>query len=66
MCRIETSQRWHLALFILLSLLAGCGGGSMSSSTSPSSLTLSLASNAAQVFQGQTTSVTVNATLLRS
>ena len=66
MCRIETSQRWHLALFILLSLLAGCGGGSMSSSTTPSSLTLSLSSDTAQVFQGQTTSVTVNATLLRS
>jgi hypothetical protein len=39
----------------------------MGSSTSPSgSLTLSLASNTAQIFQGETTSVTVNATLLRS
>jgi hypothetical protein len=38
----------------------------MSSSTPPSSLTLSLGNNTAQVFQGKTASVTVNATLLRS
>src|ERR1700683_2671663 len=66
MQRIEISRLWRFAVFVLLSLAVGCGGGSMSSSTPPSSLTLSLANNTAQVFQGQTASVTVNATLLRS
>jgi hypothetical protein len=54
---------WRFALFALLSSLAGCGGGGMSSA--PSSLTLSLASNTAQVFQGQS-STTVNATVVLS
>jgi len=66
MQRIEISRLWRFAVFVLLSLAVGCGGGNMSSSTPPSSLTLSLANNTAQVFQGQTASVTVNATLLRS
>src|ERR1700683_3611188 len=65
MQRIEISRLWRFAVFVLLSLAVGCGGGNMSSSTPPSSLTLSLANNTALVFQGQTTSVTVNATLLR-
>jgi hypothetical protein len=67
MCGMEIPRPWFFALFALLSLSAACGGGSMGSSTSPSgSLTLSLASNTAQVFQGETTSITVNATLVRS
>src|SRR5580698_8673802 len=66
MRRFEISRPWDLALLILLSYSVGCGGGSMSSSTPPSSLTLSLGNNTAQVFQGKTASVTVNATLLRS
>src|ERR1700734_2367840 len=66
MRRIEMPWRCGFALFVLLSFSAGCGGGSMNSSISPSdSLTLSLANDTAQVFQGQS-SVTVNATLLRS
>jgi hypothetical protein len=64
MCRIEIRR---FALFILLSLSAGCGSGSMGSPSSPSgSLILSLASNTAQVFQGQASSAPVNATLVRS
>src|ERR1700731_3367689 len=67
MRRIEMSRHWRLILFLLLTFSAGCGGGSMSSSNPPSgSLTLSLASNSAQVFQGQASSVTVNASLVRS
>jgi hypothetical protein len=66
MRRIEISRLWRCALLVLLSFSVGCGGGNMSSSTQPSSLTLSLANNTAQVFQGQTASATVNATLLRS
>jgi hypothetical protein len=54
---------WSVALSFLLCFSAGCGGGG--SMSSPTSLTLSLGSNAAQVFQGQG-SATVNATLLRT
>jgi hypothetical protein len=50
------------ALSVFLCFSAGCGGGTMGS---PSSLTLSLANDAAQVFQGQG-SATVNVTLLRT
>jgi hypothetical protein len=53
---------WRFALLVLLSFSAGCGGGS---SSPPSSLTLSLGSNTAQVFQGQG-STTVNATVVLS
>jgi hypothetical protein len=60
MRRTKISRRWRFALFVLLSFSAGCGGGSGSPS---GSLTLSLASNTAQVFQGQS-STTVNATVV--
>ncbi len=63
MRRIEISRPWRFAFFILLSFSAGCGGGGTSSP--PGSLTLSLASNTAQVFQGQG-STTVNATVVLS
>lgn len=63
MYEVEITQRWPFALLILLSFSAGCGGGGMSSPAN--SLTLSLSSNTAQVFQGQA-SVTINATLLRN
>src|SRR5580658_7226480 len=60
MRRTKISRLWRFALFVLLSFSAGCGGGSGSPS---GSLTLSLASNTAQVFQGQS-STTVNATVV--
>jgi putative glycosyl hydrolase len=67
MCMLKMLCRWHFALFVLLSFSAACGSGSMGSSTPPSgSLTLSLTPNSAQVFQGQATAVTVNATLAES
>jgi hypothetical protein len=54
---------WCFALAALLSFSAGCGGGSTSSPNG--SLKLSLANNAAQVFQGQG-SATVKVNLLRT
>src|ERR1700693_2569939 len=67
MRRIEMPRRYRLAFFLLLTFSAGCGGGSMRSSSSPSgSLTLSLESSTAQVFQGQGFSAPLTATLVRS
>lgn len=50
---------------IVLATSLGCGGGNSGSSGTPPSVTLSLASNSAQVFQGQA-STQVNATVTRS